>query len=80
MTSVYIQDERSELGLHDNMCVVRAMWNVMELTGIECDVYPYSDSCKPLKQVPVVEVVTAYNHLTGETFILALVQVLNLGD
>ena len=69
-----------ELDLHADTCVVRAMWNVMELTGIECAVYPYSDSYKPLKQVPVVEAVTAYNHLTGETFILALVQVLNLGN
>ena len=80
VTSVYIQDERSELDSHADMCVAGAMWNVMELTGIECDVYPYSDSYKPLKQVPVVEVVTAYNHPTGESFILVLVQVLYLCD
>ena len=52
----------------------------MEYTGVVCDVYPYSDSYKPLKQVPVVEAVTAYDHLTGETFILVLARALYLGD
>ena len=52
----------------------------MEYTGIVCDVYPYSDSYKSLKQVPLKEVVTAYDHPTGETFILVLAQALYLGD
>ena len=38
----------------------------MEYTGIVCDVCPYSDSYKPLGQVPVKEAVTAYNHPTGK--------------
>ena len=33
-----------------------------------------------MKQVPVVEAGTAYNHLTGETFILVLAQALYLGN
>ena len=52
----------------------------MEYIGVVCNVYPYSDSYKPLKQVPVVEAISAYNHLTGETFILVLAQALYLGD
>ena len=60
------------------MCVAGATWKVMEYTGVVCNVYPYSDSYKPLKQVPVVEAVTAYNHLAGETFILVLAQALYL--
>ena len=62
------------------ICVAGAMWKVMEYTGVVCDVYPYFHSYKPLKQVHVVEVVTAYNHPTGVMFILVLAQALYLGD
>ena len=80
VSSVHIQEGRSELDSHADTCVAGATWKVMEYTGVECNVYPYSDSYKPLKQVPVVEAVTAYNHLAGETFTLVLVQVLYLGN
>ena len=49
-------------------------------TGVVCNVYPYSNSYKQLKQVPIVEAVTAYDHQAGETFILVLVQALYLGN
>ena len=78
--SVHIHEERSELDSHADTCVAGAAWKVMEYTGVVCNVYPYSDSYKPLKQVPVVEAVTAYNHPTGETFILLLALGLYLGD
>ena len=52
----------------------------MEYTGVVCNVYPYSNSYKPLKQVPVVEAVTTYNQPTGETIILVLAQALYLGN
>ena len=80
VVTVYIQDGRLELDSHADTCVAGATWKVMEYTGIVRDVYPYSDSYKSLRQVPVKEEVTAYNHLTGETFILVLAQVLYLGD
>ena len=80
MSSVQIQEGRLELDSHADTCVAGAMWKVMEYTGVVCNVYPYSDSYKPLKQVPVVEAITAYNHQTGKTFILVLAQVLYLGD
>ena len=80
VSSVHIQEGRSELDSHADTCVAGATWKVMEYTGVVCDVYPYSDSYKPLKQVPVVEAVTAYDHLTGETFILVLAQAFYLGD
>ena len=80
VSSVHIQEGRSELDSHADTCVAGATWKVMEYTGVVCNVYPYSDSYKPLKQVPVVEAVTAYNHPTGETFILVLAQALYLGD
>ena len=69
-----------ELDSHADLCVAGATWKVMEYTGVVCNVYPYSDSYKPLKQVPVVEAVTAYDHPTGETFILVLAQALYLGE
>ena len=74
MSSVHIQEGRLELDLHADTCVVGAVWKVMEYTGVVCDVFPYSGSYKPLKQVPIVEVVTAYDHLAGEMFILVLAQ------
>ena len=80
VSSVHIQEGRSELDSHADMCVAGATWKVKEYTGVVCNVYPYSNSYKPLKQVPVVEAVTAYNHPTGETFILVLAQALYLGD
>ena len=80
VSSVHIQEGRSELDSHTDTCIEGATWKVMEYTGVVCDVYPYSDSYKPLKQVPVMEVVTAYNHPAGETFILVLAQALYLGD
>ena len=80
MNSFHIQEGRSELDSHADTCVVGATWKVMVYTGVVCDVYPYSDSYKPLEQVPVVEAVTAYNHPAGEMFILVLAQALYLGD
>ena len=79
VSSVHIQEGRLELDSHADMCIAGAMWKVMGYTGGVCDVYSYSNSYKPLKQVPVVEAITAYNHLAGETFILVLVQALYLG-
>ena len=72
VSSVHIQEGRLELDSHADTCVAGSMWKVMEYTGVVCNVYPYSDSYKPLKQVPVVEGVTAYNHPIGDTFILVL--------
>ena len=70
--TIHIQKGRWELDSHADTCVVGATWKVMEYTGVVSDVYPYSDSNKPLKQVPVKEAVTAYNHPPGETSISEL--------
>ena len=69
-----------DLDSHADTCVAGAMWKVMEYTGVFCDAYPYSDSYKPLKQVPVVEAITAYDHPSGKTFILVLAQALYFGN
>ena len=80
VSSAHIQEGRLELDSHVDKCVAGATWKVMEYTGVECDVYPYSDSYKPLKQLPVVEAVAAYNHPAGETFTFVLEQVIYLGN
>ena len=51
----------------------------MEYTGVVSDGYPYSDSYKALKQVPVVEaVVASINQMFN--IMLVLKQALYLGD
>ena len=55
VNSILIQDGQLELDSHVDTCVAGAMWKVMKYTGVVCNVYPYSDSYKPLKQVPVVK-------------------------
>ena len=80
VNSIHIQEGRLELDSHADTCVAGATWKVMEYTGVVCNVYPYSGCYKPLKQVPVVEVGTAYNHPTCEMFILVLAQALYLGN
>lgn len=70
---------RLELHSHTETCVLGAVWNVMEYTGVVSDVYPYSDSYKALKQVPVVEaVVASINQMFN--IMLVLKQALYLGD
>ena len=80
VSSVHIQEGRSELDSHADTCVAGATWKVMEYTGVVCNVYPYSDGYKPLKQVPHVEAVIAYNHLTSEMSIFVLAQAIYLGN
>ena len=80
VSSIHIQDGRLELDSHADTCVAGATWKVMEYTGFVCNVYLYSDSYKPLKQVPIVEAVSAYDHPAGEMFILVLAQALYLGN
>ena len=80
VSSVHIQEGRSELDSHADTCVAGATWKVMEYTGVVCNVYPYCNSYKPLKQVPVLEAISAYDHPTGEMFILVLAQALYLGN
>ena len=55
---------KSELDSHAYICVAGAAWKVMGYTVFLFlfDVHPYSDSDKPLTQVPVVVAVLALNH------------------
>ena len=66
------QEGKLELDSHADKCVTGAVWKAIDYTRVVCNVHPYSNSYKPLKQVAFVEVVAAYDHLNGETFILVL--------
>ena len=46
---------------------------VMDFTGKECDVAPYTDAYKTIKEVPIVQAATAYdNPEIGDTTIIIL--------
>jgi hypothetical protein len=69
---------RSDLDSHADTCVVGSHYKVIEYTGETCNVHPFSDEYEPVKDVPIVHAGTAYEHTTGETFILVACQALHL--
>ncbi len=56
---------RSDLDSHSNTCIAGSTYMVLEYTGVECDVFPYSDAYQLMKDIPVVQAATAYNHPSG---------------
>ena len=44
------KEGKRELGSYIATCVAGATQEVMEYTGVVCDIYPHSNSCKPLTQ------------------------------
>ena len=65
---------------HADTCVAGSNFRIDKLTGVHCDVAPYSGDCKPIKDVPIVNASTAYtSEKTGETLILQFNQVLWYG-
>jgi hypothetical protein len=54
---------------------------IMNYTGKDCDVSPYTEAYKAIKSVPIVQAATAYdNRDTGETTILILNKAIWMGD
>ena len=72
VSSASIKEIKSMLHSHADICATGATWKGMEYTGSVCNVYSYSNSYKPLKQVPLVGAVTAYSHPIGEMLVLVL--------
>ncbi len=70
----------AELDSHADTVVAGSSCKVLEFTEKSCDVYPYADSYEPIKNVPIAKVATAYDHPTGETFIIIFGQALYMGD
>ena len=66
---------------HADTCVAGPNFRIDEYTGEHCDVTPYSNDYKPMRNVPIVNASTAYtNEFTGETIILRFNQVLWYGS
>jgi hypothetical protein len=70
----------AELDSHADTVVAGSTCRILELTEKSCDVYPYADSYEPITNVPIAKVATAYDHPTGETFIIVFGQALYMGE
>ena len=72
---------RCELDSHANTIVAGANCTILQFTGQECSVQPYSETYSPIDNVPIVNVATAYQcQDTGQTYILILNKCLWMGD
>jgi hypothetical protein len=70
----------TKLDSHADTVVAGSTCRILELTENSCDVYPYTDSYEPITNVPIAKVATAYDHPTGETFIIVFGQALYMGE
>jgi hypothetical protein len=71
---------RCEMDSHADTCVAGPNFSVLEFTGEQCDVTPYTSDYQPITNVSVVNAVTAFtDESNGETVILNFNQVLWYG-
>ncbi len=72
---------RNELDSHADTIVLGKNSVILQYTGRECDVAPYSDSYEPMRNVPIVTGATAItNTKTGETTILVFNEAIWMGN
>jgi hypothetical protein len=71
---------RSELDSHADTCCGGTNTVVIELTGVNVNVKPFSDEYEAMKDIPVATLGTAYDTADGETYILVLHEALYFGD
>ncbi len=70
-----------ELDSHADTIVAGKNCVILQYTGQECDVSPYSDDYDSIKNVPIVNAATAWQStITGQTFILVFNEALWMGD
>jgi 3'-phosphoadenosine 5'-phosphosulfate (PAPS) 3'-phosphatase len=70
----------AEMDSHADTVVAGSTCKILELTEKSCDVYPYANSYEPIKNVLIAKVATAYDHPSGETFIIIFGQALYMGE
>jgi Reverse transcriptase (RNA-dependent DNA polymerase) len=71
---------RCEMDSHADTCVAGPNFMILEFTGEQCDVTPYTSDYQPITNVAVVNAVTAFTDAsTGVTVILRFNQVLWYG-
>jgi hypothetical protein len=72
---------KTELDSHADTVVLGSNCVILNYTGRECDVSPYTDTYDAIKGVSIVKGATAWtSNLTGETFILVFNEALWMGD
>ena len=72
---------RNELDSHADTIVLGRNAIILQYTGRECDVAPYSDSYEPMRNVPIVTgATTITNTETGDTTILVFNEAIWMGD
>jgi hypothetical protein len=71
-----------ELDSHADTCCAGANCVVIEYTGKVCNVVGFNHDSPndELIGIPIIKTATAYDALTGETFIIVLSQALHLGN
>ena len=75
------REGKIELDTRADTCVARANFRLIEKTGETITISPYTHHYKPIHDVPIATVVTAYTcPQTGETIILEGHQHLYFGD
>ena len=79
MTSEGVSHGRIELDSHADTIVLGKNCIVLEYTGRECDVSPYTESYEPITSIPIVTGATAWtSQVTNETFILVFHEALEM--
>ena len=72
---------KMELDSHADTVVLGSNCVILNYTGRECDVSPYTDTYDAIKGVPIVKGATAWtSDLTGKSFILVFNEALWMGD
>ena len=71
---------RMESDSHADTCIAGSNMLLLADTGLECQVHGFHDDLAPIKGVPIVTAVTAYDDdVTGETYMLIFNQALWFG-
>ena len=72
---------RVELDSHADTIVFGRNCTILDHTGRDCDVSPYTDAYDSIKNVPIVSAGTAWtSNQTGQTYILVFNEGLWMGD
>ena len=76
-----VVNSKIEMDSHADTIVCGSNCCIMDFTGKECEVSPYTEAYDTIKGVPIVQAATAYDNTdTGETSILIFNQAIWMGD
>jgi hypothetical protein len=71
----------NELDSHADTCVLGQNFVIIQYSGRECDVIPYTDQYEPVKGVPIVSGATSWtDQTTGDTWILVIHEAIWMAD